>query len=230
MKIINLQKQLGNLSININDWKIQDGKVHGIIGANGCGKTSISKLILGLLEPENIIIDFETIDSSQITMTSQRPYLMHTSVYENIIYPLKIRRITPNQEEIDFYLTKFNLFHKKNEYAPRLSSGERQKLSLIRSLIFHPQLIIIDESLSNLDMESVRLFENTINDIQKNSPVTWIIISHQLAQIQRMCDRVHFVDNGSILESGTVEDMLFKCDNERLKKYIDANILSFKEK
>lgn len=147
---------------------------------------------MDILKPDKGKISYEGMELKDITMTAQRPYLLHSSVYENLIYPLKIRKRKPDREKTDRLLEEFGLLDKKNQYARSLSSGEQQKLSLLRALIFQPKLIIIDETLSNMDPESVEKFENRILEEQKKDPVTWIIISHRLSQIYKLCDRVCF--------------------------------------
>ena len=90
-------------------------------------------------------------------MMSQRPYLMDTTVYKNLIYPLQIRKIRPEEERVDELLEKAGLLAQKKQYARSLSSGERQKLSFLRAVIFRPRIILIDETFSNLDPESEAL-------------------------------------------------------------------------
>ena len=98
---------------------------------------------------------------------------------------MKIRRIRPDEQKIDQWLSRCGLTEKKHQYARSLSSGEQQKVSMIRALIFDPELVMIDETLSNLDPENLELFENVIFDIQKKRKITWLLISHRLAHIYK---------------------------------------------
>lgn len=95
MKISKLQKKIGQFTLQIEELYLESGKVHGLIGTNGCGKTTLSKLIQGILVPDGGRIDYEGLTPRDITMTTQRPYLLHDTVYQNLIYPLKIRGIRP---------------------------------------------------------------------------------------------------------------------------------------
>ena len=165
----------------------------------------------------------------EMTMTSQRPYLLHNSVYENIIYPLKIRKRDIDDKRIDEMLELCGLEGKKNQYARSLSSGERQKVSLIRAMIFNPKLIIIDETFSNMDMDSVQLFEKLILDNQMHNPVTFIMISHQLAHMYKMCDYVHFFSGGKLVESGTSDEILLKSKHEIIRNYMKTQLLEMRE-
>ena len=153
MKITDLQKRIGRFELNVESLSIEPGKIHGIVGPNGCGKTVFLKLVMGILEPDQGRIDYEGIRPEEMTMMTQRPYLMRTSVYKNLIYPLKLRGIRPQEEQMDELLSKAGLLEQKKLYARSLSSGEKQKLSFLRAMVFEPRLIIMDEPLSNLDPE-----------------------------------------------------------------------------
>jgi ABC-type multidrug transport system ATPase subunit len=220
MKIINLKKKLGTFVLDIRYAELESGRVHGFIGGNGSGKTTLAKLLAGILKPDEGEILYEGLDPRSITMTTQKPYMLHTSVYENLVYPLKIRGIKPNETEIDAMLKKHDLFLKKTQYARTLSSGEQQKLSFLRTLIFKPKLVIVDETLSNLSAESLELFENLILEIQKVSSITWVIISHQTHIINKLCDNVLFFSNGQLIESGKKEQVFFHSENPIVKTYV----------
>jgi tungstate transport system ATP-binding protein len=150
---------------------------------------------------------------------------MQTTVYQNLIYPLSLRNIKPDEEKVEFYLEMAGLEDLKTQYAPSLSSGEQQKLSLIRALIFSPKVILIDESFSNMDIESVSVFEEHILDIQKEKPITWFIISHQLSNIKHLCDYVYFLHKGEVEEWGTVNEVLFESKNSHLRKFLHYQTL-----
>ncbi|MBR5251898.1 MAG: ABC transporter ATP-binding protein [Oscillospiraceae bacterium] len=228
MKITDLKKQQGNFLLNVADAAFEKGKIHGIIGSNGSGKTTLSKLIMGTLQADSGTIDYEGLTSRDVTMTGQRPYLMHTSVYNNLVYPLKIRGIPIDENVVDYWLKKAGLQDKKKQYAPSLSSGEQQKLSFVRALIFEPKLVIVDETLSNLDPDSADLFERIILEQQQKNPITWITISHQLVHIRRICDMVHFMDRGDIIASGTPQEILINPQHPTIIKYLSSTEVSFK--
>ena len=136
MKITDLEKNVGSFQLKIDDLYIQPGLIHGLAGHNGSGKTVLLKLIMGILTPDRGEIDLKGMDRRAMTMMSQRPYLLTESVYDNIVYPLKLRKIKPDDTRIDELLERTGLLTQKNQYARSLSSGERQKLSFIRAIIF----------------------------------------------------------------------------------------------
>ena len=200
MKITDLEKNIGSFNLKIDDLYIKPGLVHGLAGHNGSGKTVLLKLIMGILEADRGTIDLEGMDRKNMTMMSQRPYLLTGSVYDNIVYPLKLRKIKPDEAEIDSLLERTGLLAQKNQYARSLSSGERQKLSFLRASIFEPEFIIMDETLSNLDPESERAIVEIIKEIQSERPVTWLMVSHGRDVREELCDIIHYMEKGRITD------------------------------
>jgi ABC-type multidrug transport system ATPase subunit len=225
MTITELTKDFNSLRVDVQNMVFEDGFVHGLIGPNGCGKTTLAKLIMGTVPAQRRDIDFGGLDDRDMTMATQQPYMMHDSVYRNLVFPLKLRGLTPDRQETDRLLGICGLLDKAKDPARGLSSGQQQKLSIARALIFKPKLIIIDESLSSLDPDSVELFETEIRRIQKEAPVTWLIISHQLAHVRRLCDRIHFMDKGRIIKSGTFDQVLNRPEEPELSRYIARETL-----
>lgn len=226
MRITNLEKKMGDLQISIPSLHIEQGKIHGLLGGNGCGKSTLAKLLVGALELDEGEIDLEGIDPSQVTLMSQRPYLLQRSVYDNLVYPLQIRNMPIDEVLVETWLKKINLWHRRDQYARSLSSGEQQKLSFLRALIFHPQVIIIDETLSNLDPESLQIFENWIKEWQAKEQLTWIIISHQLIQIHNLCDIVHFMKKGQVVESGEKDEVIFYSRNKDIRNFVECQMVN----
>ncbi len=206
----------GELEISIPHLAFTPGKIHGLFGGNGCGKSSLSKILIGDIMPDSGHVDYAGLDSSQITLMPQRPYLLQRTVFENIIYPLQIRNLPIDAEKIDAYLQRTNLLHKKNQYARTLSSGEQQKISFIRALIFKPRLIMIDETLSNLDIDSLGVFLDWILEWQEELQATWIIISHQFSQLKKVCDEYHYMRKGQVIASGELSHVLQFVDKVEL--------------
>jgi len=220
MKICDVKKNFDKFSLHIGSLDMPAGKMYGIIGPNGCGKTTALKIMSGVLLPDSGHIDYEGLTPREITMIFRKPYLLHDTVYRNLIYPLRLRKIEPDKELMEHFLDIAGLYNYRNGYALNLSGGEQQKLSLIRALIFSPKLIFIDEGFSNMDIESVAFFENYILDIQKEKPATWVIISHQLSNIKHLCEHVFFIHNGEIKASGPTDSIFSSPDNPELKRYL----------
>lgn len=220
MKISNLKKEFGSFSLDIKSLDMEPGRIYGLIGANGCGKSTLLKLLAGVLKPDGGSIDYEGLCPRDITMLPRKPYLLHDTVYQNMIYPLKLRKIKPERKTIDHWLALMGLEDKHAQYAPNLSGGEQQKLALARALIFDPKLILLDEGLSNMDIESIAQVEALIRRRQEQAAVTWLIANHQLSHIERLCERVYFMDRGGIAAQGDTRALLFSPENEALIRYL----------
>ena len=147
-------------------------------------------------------------------------------------------KLTDKAEEFNTLVNRLNnlkdaehacheLEQKLEQSARTLSSGEQQKLSFLRALIFEPKLIVVDETLSNLDPDSASLFMETIREHQRKTPVTWIIISHQLVQIRAICDRVHFMEGGRHLAEGTPEELLLHPEVPAVREFLASTEVSF---
>ena len=203
MRITDLRKKIGKTDLYIEDLKIESGLIHGLVGPNGCGKTTLLKLIMGIVQPDSGTIDYEGLSMTDMTMMSQRPYLMHKSVYDNIVYPLKIRGEQISRDEVEALMERAGLLDLKDQYAGSLSSGERQKLSFIRAIVFRPKMVLMDETLSNLDSESEALFKEIIMERHREDGSTWLIVSHQWDEMNDLFDKVHHMEKGRIVKNET---------------------------
>ena len=200
MRITELRKKVGKTDLYIEDLKIETGMIHGLVGPNGCGKTTLLKLIMGITAPDSGSIDYEGLKPSDITMMSQRPYLMHANVYDNIVYPLKIRGEKIDVTKIDELLDRAGILEIKDQYAGSLSSGERQKLSFLRAIVFRPKMILMDETLSNRDADSEKLFREMMLERHREDGSTWLIVSHQWDGMNELFDKVHHMERGRIVK------------------------------
>ncbi|MCL2580393.1 MAG: ABC transporter ATP-binding protein [Oscillospiraceae bacterium] len=220
MKISKLTKNFERFSLFVDEMELVPGKIYGIIGPNGCGKTTAMKLIAGLIKPDSGQIDRCGLTERDITMAFRKPYLIRDTVVRNLTYPLTIRGIQPDERQIKESLSLAGLWDYRDSFAPGLSSGEQQKLSLLRAMIFSPKLMLIDEAFSNLDMESAGLFERMILERQQTNPATYLICAHQLSHIQRLCAYIFFMHKGKIEARGQAEDILYAPQNPHLKNYL----------
>lgn len=202
MKLVGIEKKIGDFQLAIDSLEFAAGKIHGLVGHNGAGKSILLKIIMGLIRPDAGHIDYAGLAMDEITLMTQTPYLLHRSVYENVIYPLKIRGVkidAHKEKEIDALLERAGMLSHKEQYALSLSSGERQKLSFLRAVIFEPRLIMMDETLSNLDPDSEKTIIAMIKEIQAARRATWIIVSHQLESKEGLCDFIHRLEGGRLL-------------------------------
>ena len=220
MTLSGVEKKLGSFSLNIDKLLIPRLGIFALIGPNGSGKSTLAKIMAGLLEPDRGFVDTEGLGPRDITFISRKPYLLNDTVYNNLVYPLKLRKMKPQSSLIDDYLEKTGFPDRRKQKARSLSGGEQQKLSLLRALIFKPRFIIVDEALTALDIDSLDFFENLILEEQQKDPVTWIIISHRMSQIRRLAGHVFFMYDGKIENEGSAAEIMGQTSNPHLKKYL----------
>ena len=222
MRIKSVEKKLGNFSLNIEKLEIPGPGIYGLIGPNGSGKSTLAKIIAGLLPSDRGIIDTEGLTFRDITYLPRKPYMMDDTVYNNLVYPLRLRKIQPAPDLIAEYLTRMGFSEREKQKAKSLSGGEQQKLAFLRALIFKPKFIIADEAMTAMDMDSLDIFDSMILDIQKKDPITWIFISHQMPHVRRLCNHVFFIYRGKIEAEGNTEELFSRPDNPHLRQYLQA--------
>ncbi len=206
ISIKNLKKFYSEkLILDIDGLEIEEGKITGIIGPNGSGKSTLLKIISGLDEEFSGVIKYDNKYLNRdiykrMTLVMQKPYLFKRKVFDNIEYPLKIRNIKKeNRKEraIDI-LKRLEIEELKNKKAHLLSGGESQKVSLARALIFNPKLLLLDEPTSNIDPESIKVMEREIIRYNRETKGTVLIVTHNMDQSERICDKVLFLDKGKV--------------------------------
>ena len=193
------------LILDIDNLIIEKGRITGLIGPNGSGKSTLLNIISGLDNEflGTIKYDSKSIDKytyKYITLVSQKPYLLKRKVYENIEYPLKIRKETKEKmkQKVNNIIKRFEIEDLKDKKANLLSGGESQKVSLARALVFEPKLLLLDEPTSNIDPESVKIMEREILRFNEETMGTVLIVTHNIEQSKRLCDNIIYLENGKV--------------------------------
>ncbi len=198
VKINSLIKKVSpQFTLQVDSAIFQSGKVIGLVGHNGKGKTTLLNILAGLDNEftGEILYDGKKISPllrKQITMTFQTPALLNRSVYANIEYPLKIRKLdsSKRKEVISDMLSKLNIEHLSKKNATKLSGGESQRAALARGLSFSPRLLLLDEPFSAIDEKSIHNMEQCILDYNKATGATVVLVSHNSQQIENMCNSI----------------------------------------
>ncbi len=207
ININNLTKYYHNkLILSIPELEFRENKTYCIRGRNGTGKTTLMQMIANLLTYDSgeVLYDKQLIHHEimkKMTYVSQNPYIFNTSVYQNIEYPLKLRNEDKEtiEKKVNTYLEYFELDTLKYQNAKKCSSGEKMKIALARSLIFKPEVLLLDEPTTNLDVESIEKLKNILLKIKKDTTI--IFISHDLNFIKSISD-IDLLLKDTILEIG----------------------------
>jgi len=220
MILTGIEKKLGGFFLCIEKLAVPGPGIYGLVGPNGSGKSTLAKIMAGLMEADRGGIDSGGLSFRDITLLSRKPYMMDDTVFNNLVYPLKLRNIEPDPLVVAEYLEKMGLGGREKLKARFLSGGEQQKLAFLRALIFRPRLIIADEAMTALDIDSLDLFEKMILDEQEKDPISWIIISHQMSHIRRLASYVFFLYRGRLEAEGSLEEILAQSSNPHLRQYL----------
>ena len=219
--------KLGSFNLDVEKLSVSGPGIYGLVGSNGSGKSTLAKLMTGLLEPDSGGIDTEGLGIRDITWLGRKPYMMNDSVYNNLVYPLRLRKQELAPKLIAGYLERMGFSEKQNQKAKSLSSGEQQKLAFLRALIFKPRFVIADEAMTALDIDSLDLFESMILEEQEKDPITWIIISHQIPHIKRLCDHIFFMYQGRIEAEGKPGEIFSGAARETGGSAADAHLRQY---
>ncbi|MDP2844292.1 MAG: ABC transporter ATP-binding protein [Acetobacterium sp.] len=227
-KIYN-EKTVLSLDGQFSDLLFESGKIHGIIGPNGSGKTTLMKIIAGLIAPSSgaVLYNGQPLCQdifSEMTYSTHTPTLFSRSVYQNIAYPLKIRKQEKNaiDQTVSQLLEEFEIDDIKDQSARHLSGGESQKIALARALSFSPKALFLDEPTANIDPKSIQIIEAALQKRNREQGLTIIIITHNLSQAFRICNHLTFLDQGSCLFSDRPEKIM-TTSHSTIDEFISFN-------
>lgn len=224
------QYAVNDLSLTINK-----GEIFGLLGPNGAGKTTTILMILGLSEPTSGKVTVCGIDSTRnpIGVKKRVGYLpdnvgfyTHMTGLENLMYTAQLNGIYGEKAEKRAFdlLEKVNLLDAAHKKTGKYSRGMRQRLGLADVLIKNPEVIILDEPTLGIDPEGVRELLKLIKQLSKEEKITVLLSSHQLHQVQQICDRVGIFVKGKLLAEGNLETLakkLFIEDNFVIQVKVD---------
>lgn len=214
----------------------------GLVGESGCGKTTLGRTVLRLIEPSSGSILYHGRDVTGLSKTELRtlrkdvqlifqdPYSSlnpRLTIGDAIAEPMMVTGIETSLKErkkkITELLEKVSLSPKMmSRYPHQFSGGQRQRIVIARALALNPAFIVCDESVSALDVSVQAQVLNLLNDLKKELGLTLLFISHDLSVVQYMCDRVMVMRAGKIVESGTAEDVYKHPQNDYTKTLVDA--------
>ena len=222
IKIENLEKKYGNFQAvkNLN-FTIKPGSIVGLLGPNGCGKTTTIGMILGLIKPTNgkVLIKGKNIEneSDRIKILEKMnfisPYVelpKKLTVKENLIIYGKMYEVINLNQKINTLIKDLNLDELKNRKTGELSSGQKNRVSLAKSLINSPEILLLDEPTASLDPDTGDYIRTYIEDYASKNKTTILLASHNMNEVERLCSEVMMMKSGKIIDKGTCESLISK--------------------
>jgi D-methionine transport system ATP-binding protein len=202
--------------------KIERGEVFGIVGTSGAGKSTLLRTINLLERPTSGSVKIDGVDVTSFTgrllrnlrlqagMIFQQFNLIHTrTVYANVAFPLKVagKSLEEIARRVPELLALVGLEDKADAYPVQLSGGQKQRVGIARALANSPRILLCDEPTSALDLETTASILELLREINRRLGITVVIITHEMAVVKAICDRVAVMHDGEIIEAGTVYEL-----------------------
>ncbi len=215
LSIENISKRFGdNLAVSDLNINIPEGEIFGLLGGNGAGKTTTFRMILGLLTPTTGNVTYQG-RKINYKMTDNIGYLpeergLHPKlkVREQIQYLGKLKGMTGKEvdQQLDYWLEKFEVPENKDKKIEKLSKGNQQKIQVIAAIIHNPSLIILDEPFSGLDPINVEILKRSVIEL-KNNGATIIFSTHRMEHVEELCENVCILNKGRSVVAGNIDQI-----------------------
>ena len=228
IEVINLSKKYKskNAVSNVN-FKIGENEIVGLLGPNGCGKTTTIGMILGLLKPSNgqVLINGKNIETNKISLLHKMnfisPYIelpKKLKVKQNLIVYGKLYNVDDLENRINYLSDKLRLSDLLEKITGELSSGQKNRVSLAKALINDPTVLLLDEPTASLDPETGDFVRTFLENYKKEKKISVLLASHNMDEVKRLCGSVLMMKDGIIVDRGTPDDLIFKYGRKNLEE------------
>jgi len=246
LKVNNLNKNFGNVkAVQGVSFEAAEGKVLSLLGPSGCGKTTTLRCIAGFENPDagEISLDDRRIthippEKRGIGMVFQNYALWpHMTVYANLAFGLQIKKIPKDEitKKIKRVLSMVRLEGYENRYPRQMSGGQQQRIAMARALVFEPEIMLLDEPLSNLDAQLREEMRFEFTELQKKLGITAVYVTHDQSEALVISDKIVILNQGEIIQSGSPKEIYSNPKNNfvagfiAVTSFIDGNVDSFFE-
>ena len=237
LHIKNLSKRYGDTNVlkNINI-SVKKGEVVVIIGPSGCGKSTLLRCLNGLEEIQEgeVLLDDQVVNPNKKNLSKNREKIgmvfqsydlfPHLTILQNVtLAPIKVKKRNRREVEKEALelLERVGLRSKKDDYPRQLSGGQKQRVAIVRALIMHPEVLLLDEITAALDTEMVREVLDVVLDLAKEGR-TMVIVTHEMQFAKAVADRVIFLEGGRIVEEGEPKKLFEKPETDRLQRFLQT--------
>ena len=230
IEIKNLNKKYNDiLAVKDINFKINKGSIVGLLGPNGCGKTTTIGMMLGLIKPTSgsVFINGQNIENEnnrtkileKVNFIS--PYVelpKKLTVEENLKVYGKLYGVNNLQDKISDLMKQLNLFEFKKRKTGELSSGQKNRVSLAKALINDPEILLLDEPTASLDPDVGDYIRTYIENFASKKGTTILLASHNMNEVERLCSEVMMMKNGKIIDKGTCSSLINKHGRKNLEE------------
>jgi len=228
IEINNLSKKYKKaFAVKDINFKIDKGKTIGLLGPNGCGKSTTIGMMLGLIKPTSgvVLINGKDIEKNRTSLLQKMnfisPYIelpKKLTIEENLSVYGRLYGVKDLKNKISELMEKLNLMEFKKRKTGELSSGQKNKVSLAKALINDPEILLLDEPTASLDLDVGDYVRGVIENFSSKNGSTILLASHNMDEVERLCDEVLMMNKGKIIDKGKSEDLINKHGRKNLEE------------
>ncbi len=228
LEIIDLSKTYDSKEAVRNiSFKVNENEIIGILGPNGCGKTTTIGMILGLLKPTKgkVLINGIEIEKQRVELLNRlnfiSPYIelpKKLTVKQNLEVYGRLYDVKKLGIKIDYLCEKLRLNEFINKITGELSSGQKNRVSLAKSIINDPSVLLLDEPTASLDPETGDFVRSFLEEYQKEKKTSILLASHNMTEVERLCSSVLMMNKGSIIDQGTPGELIKKHGRRNMEE------------
>ena len=228
LEIINLSKSYDTKEAVKNiSFKLSQNEIVGILGPNGCGKTTTIGMILGLLKPTSgkILINGIEIENHRVKILNKlnfiSPYIelpKKLTVKQNLEVYGRLYDVNKLKIKIDYLCEKLRLYEFINKITGELSSGQKNRVSLAKSIINDPEVLLLDEPTASLDPETGDFVRSFLEEYQRENKTSILLASHNMSEVERLCSSVLMMNKGAIIDQGTPGELINKHGRKNMEE------------